>query len=156
MNDKEALKLALKALEHCKEVIIERGLGGNPEFAQKWGLKLPLERAGDAITAIQQVLAAQPAPVAWGKPTDEMVRAATDEYDEWAAENKGTTECIRAILVKALKATPPAAQPAPVQPVVMTFDEAYASLSWQEWRMRPVKELLAELHRLTAPPQNHV
>jgi hypothetical protein len=57
---------------------------------------------------------AQPAPVqhvAWGKPTDEMVQAATDEYDEWAVDNKGTTECIRAMLVKALKATPPA-QPA--------------------------------------------
>ena len=34
----------------------------------------------------------------------------------------------------------------------MTFDEAYASLSWNEWRMRPIKELLAELHRLTTPP----
>jgi hypothetical protein len=56
---------------------------------------------------------AQPAPVqepvAWGKLTDEMIQAATDEYDEWAADNKGTTECIRAMLVKALKATPPAA-----------------------------------------------
>ena len=55
--------------------------------------------------------AAQPAqqePVALGKPTDEMVQAATDEYDEWANENKGTTECIRAMLSKALKASPPA------------------------------------------------
>ena len=34
----------------------------------------------------------------------------------------------------------------------MTFDEAYASLNWADWRMRPVKELLAELHRLTSPP----
>jgi hypothetical protein len=47
-----------------------------------------------------------------------MVQAATDEYDEWAVDNKGTTECIRAMLVKALKATPPA-QPAPVQPVAL-------------------------------------
>jgi hypothetical protein len=45
------------------------------------------------------------------------------------------------------------ARAAPVQePVVMTFDEAYASLSWNEWRMRLIKELLAELHRLTIPP----
>jgi hypothetical protein len=58
MNDKEVLKLALEALEHCKEVIIERGLGGNPEFAQKWGLTLPIERSEKAITAIKQALAA--------------------------------------------------------------------------------------------------
>jgi hypothetical protein len=46
----------------------------------------------------------------------------------------------------------PTAQPAPVQPAAMTFDEAWASLSWSKWRMRPVKELVAELHRLTTPP----
>lgn len=40
------------------------------------------------------------------KLTDEMLQAATDEYDEWANENKGTTECIRAMLAKALKASP--------------------------------------------------
>ena len=34
----------------------------------------------------------------------------------------------------------------------MTFDEAWASLSWQEWRMKSPKELFAELHRLTTPP----
>jgi hypothetical protein len=72
-------------------------------------LKAELKRLQDDM----QALAAQPAPVqepvAWGKPTDEMVQAATDEYDEWAVDNKGTTECIRAMLVKALKATPPAA-----------------------------------------------
>lgn len=38
------------------------------------------------------------------------------------------------------------------EPAGMTFDEAYASLSWPEWRMRPIKELLSELHRLTTPP----
>ena len=54
---------------------------------------------------------AQQEPVAWGKPTDEMVQAATDEYDEWANENKGTTECIRAMLSKALKASPQASKP---------------------------------------------
>ena len=41
---------------------------------------------------------------------------------------------------------------APVQPVAMTFDEAWASLSWQEWRMKSTKELFTELHRLTTPP----
>jgi hypothetical protein len=40
---------------------------------------------------------------------------------------------------------------APVQPVAMTFDEAWASLSWQEWRMKSPKELFTELHRLTTP-----
>jgi hypothetical protein len=40
-----------------------------------------------------------------------MVEAATNEYDEWSKDNQGTTECIRAMLVKAMKATPPA-QPA--------------------------------------------
>jgi hypothetical protein len=60
--------------------------------------------------------------VAWGKPTDEMVQAATDEYDEWAVDNKGTTECIRAMLVKALKATPPAAKR---QWVSLNYDEQY-------------------------------
>jgi hypothetical protein len=51
-----------------------------------------------------------------------------------------------------LSAPPPAAQPAPVQPVAMTFDEAWASLSWQEWRTKSPKELFEELHRLTTPP----
>jgi hypothetical protein len=50
----------------------------------------------------------------------------------------------------------PPTQPAPVQsvqePVAMTFDEAWASLSWQEWRTKSPKELFAELHRLTTPP----
>jgi hypothetical protein len=57
---------------------------------------------------------AQPAPVqpvALGNLTDEMVEAATNEYGEWSKDNQGTTECIRAMLVKAMKATPPA-QPA--------------------------------------------
>jgi hypothetical protein len=64
---------------------------------------------------------AQPAPVqepvAWNKPTDAMVEAATNEYDEWSKDNQGTTECIRAMLVKAMKATPPA-QPAPYMAVL--------------------------------------
>lgn len=51
-------------------------------------------------------------PVAWNKPTDAMVEAATNEYDEWSKDNQGTTECIRAMLVKAMKAAPPAAQQA--------------------------------------------
>jgi hypothetical protein len=73
-------------------------------------------------TAAQQAPVQE--PVALGKPTDEMVQAATDEYDEWAFDNKGTTECIRAMLVKALKVQP-AAQPAPVKPVAQAWDEGY-------------------------------
>jgi hypothetical protein len=92
------------------------------------------------VAAIKQALAAQQEhepenephvslasvqePVAWGKLTDEMVQAATDEYDEWAVDNKGTTECIRAMLVKALKATPPA------QPAVPLTDEQIEHL-WE-------------------------
>jgi hypothetical protein len=88
----------------------------------------------NVITAIKQALAAPvQEPVAWDKPTDEMVQAATDEYDEWAVDNKGTTECIRAMLVKALKATPPAAQPAPVQePVAWRWTNGKGWLTYGE------------------------
>lgn len=34
----------------------------------------------------------------------------------------------------------------------MTFDEAWASLSWQEWRMKSPQAVFKELHRLTTPP----
>jgi uncharacterized protein YukE len=70
-----------------------------------------VEILSDALAESRRELAALKSvqePMAWGKPTDEMVQAATDEYDEWSVDNKGTTECIRAMLVKALKATPPA------------------------------------------------
>ena len=60
MMSKEAMKLALEALEHCKDVIVERGLNGSPEFAKKWGLALPLERSEKAITALREALAEQP------------------------------------------------------------------------------------------------
>jgi hypothetical protein len=97
----EALKLALEALESCDQVY---GSEGSYQYFSQ-------AKVDKAITAIKQALAAPvQEPVAWGKPTDEMVQAATDEYDEWAVDNKGTTECIRAMLVKALKATTPAAQ----------------------------------------------
>ena len=58
MTKDEALDLALEALKHCVDAITERGLNGNPEFAEKWGLKLPLDRASEAIAAIKQALAA--------------------------------------------------------------------------------------------------
>jgi hypothetical protein len=58
MTKDEVLKLALESLTHCVDAIKERGLNGNPEFAEKWGLKLPLDRAAEAITAIKQALAA--------------------------------------------------------------------------------------------------
>ena len=54
---KEAMKLALEALEHCKDAIVERGLNGSPEFAKKWGLTLPIERSEEAITALRQSIA---------------------------------------------------------------------------------------------------
>ena len=70
---KEAMKLALEALEHCKDVIVERGLNGSPEFAKKWGLTLPLERSEKAITALREALAQQPAQPSkpWVGLTDE-------------------------------------------------------------------------------------
>ena len=61
LMSKEAMKLALEALLHCKDAIVERGLNGSPEFAEKWGLTLPLERADQAITALREALAEQPA-----------------------------------------------------------------------------------------------
>jgi hypothetical protein len=48
----EVLHTAREALVHCREAILERGLNGNPEFAEKWGLKLPLDRAEEAIADI--------------------------------------------------------------------------------------------------------
>ena len=36
--------------------------------------------------------------------TTEMFEAAAEEYDQWADENKGTYECIRAMLIKAIRA----------------------------------------------------
>lgn len=59
--DEATVKLVLEALEHCKDVIVERGLNGNPEFAERWGLTLPLDRSKEAITALK-ALAEQPAP----------------------------------------------------------------------------------------------
>jgi hypothetical protein len=54
---------------------------------------------------------------------------------------KGDAEEISTALEQALE-----------QPVPMTFDEAWASLSWQEWRMKPPQAVFKELHRLTTPP----
>jgi hypothetical protein len=91
-----------------------------------------VEILSDALAESRRELAALKSvqePMAWGKPTDEMVQAATDEYDEWSVDNKGTTECIRAMLVKALKATPPAAQR---QWVSLTHEEVMDS--WDEIR----------------------
>jgi hypothetical protein len=53
---KEVMQQALEALEHCQDVIIERGLGGNAEFAEMWGLQLPLDRAGHAIEALRRAI----------------------------------------------------------------------------------------------------
>ena len=58
---KEVMQQALEALEHCQDVIIERGLGGNAEFAEMWGLQLPLDRAGHAIEALRAAIVEKPA-----------------------------------------------------------------------------------------------
>lgn len=57
---KEVMQQALEALEHCQDVIIERGLGGNVEFAEMWGLQLPLDRAGHAIDALRAAIEEKP------------------------------------------------------------------------------------------------
>ena len=117
MNKDKALKLALEAVEW----IAKQRTGGMIQC-----------KATEAITAIRQALAAPvQEPVAWNKPTDAMVEAATNEYDEWSKDNQGTTECIRAMLVKAMKAAPPAAQPAPVQEPVAWTDEQMLKM-WHE------------------------
>ena len=72
-----------------------------------------IEALEEQVARLKERLAIVQEPVAWNKPTDAMVEAATNEYDEWSKDNQGTTECIRAMLVKAMKAAP--AQPAPVQ-----------------------------------------
>jgi len=53
----DKLRAALAALEHCSAAIIERGLNGSPEFAEKWGLQLPLESANASITDLKAVIA---------------------------------------------------------------------------------------------------
>ena len=54
-----------KALEHCVDAIVERGLNGSPEQARKWGLQLPLERAYAALAA--QSMLANPTPSTAGE-----------------------------------------------------------------------------------------
>ena len=103
--NQRAHEMALRQWEHWKQYALE--------LQEKL-----VKYEGGAPMVLNTTPPKQPAPVqepvALGKPTDEMVQAATDEYDEWAFDNKGTTECIRAMLVKALKVQP-AAQPAPEQ-----------------------------------------
>jgi hypothetical protein len=78
------------------------------EWQNKHGLILERE-ALDELRSMLYTSPPAPAPVqdeACNKPTDAMVEAATNEYDEWSKDNQGTTECIRAMLVKAMKAAP--------------------------------------------------
>ena len=97
-----------------------------------------VEILSDALAESRREVAALKA-VARGKPTDEMVQAATDEYDEWAVDNKGTTECIRAMLVKALKATPPAQPaPAPVQ-VLQRYSPDRAGAQTATWNAAAIR-----------------
>ena len=71
-------------------------------FVEGWDDQLKafeaLVRADERAASVQDE--------ACNKPTDAMVDAATNEYDEWSKDNQGTTECIRAMLVKAMKAAP--------------------------------------------------
>lgn len=108
-------------LFHCdQQMMAALDEAGEPVWTQGKTVRDVLADAKAALETPPQP--AQQEPVAWGKPTDEMVQAATDEYDEWANENKGTTECIRAMLSKALKASPQA-QPAQRTWVGLTHDE---------------------------------
>jgi hypothetical protein len=114
-----------------------------------------------ARAALRQLLEAEPVqadePVAWPLATEEekdggwtlsykFLESLSDRIASHPA-----METIEDVLLMAGSVAPPA-QPAPVQPVAMTFDEAWASLSWQEWRMKSPKELFTELHRLTTAP----
>jgi hypothetical protein len=71
-------------------------------FVEGWDDQLKafeaLVRADERAASVQDE--------ACNKPTDAMVDAATNEYDEWSKDNQGTTECIRAMLVKSMKAAP--------------------------------------------------
>jgi hypothetical protein len=43
------------------------------------------------------------------------------------------------------------AEPEPSNPV--DFDAAFDAVNWDEWRHRPVRELVRELHKVTTPPR---
>ena len=120
MTKDEALDLALEALEHCKDAIIERGLNGSQEFAKKWGLMLPLDRSNKAITAIKQALAAPvQEPEYWNviDPAGNIVASETDAIRGWAriaGSYKPTVEGLLGFHDQGWrvlpKVTPPAAQ----------------------------------------------
>ncbi len=108
-----ALKQALEALKHCVDAITERGLNGNPEFAEKWGLKLPVDRASDAITAIKQALAA-PAQEPVANDTKSILLRMAMALEVVSSDWRISDPTLRIDIANMLT-TPPAAQPAPVQ-----------------------------------------
>jgi hypothetical protein len=139
----EALKLALEALENSKEVfakIQEHGIRSGASAAQmRLGEVLIYDRA---ITAIQQALAApvqEPAGEVIAVPmglSGDDVQIRTHFYQE-----------IPPVGTK-VWATPPAAQPAPVQgPVAMTFERLSRGmeiLAWNRSQANPPIEITKE------------
>lgn len=70
----KAAQSALEALEHCREVIVERGLNGNEEFAAKWSLTLPLESSAKAINDLRAALAQNQVVRDDGMPSSKVER----------------------------------------------------------------------------------
>ena len=115
-----------KALEHCVDAIVERGLNGSPEQARKWGLQLPLERAYAALAAARSVLA-NPTPSTTGEADEYQYRTkptwdANAPWSDWTKCNRGSFEDYKRTPVhndwiyeaRALfAATPPQVEPAP-------------------------------------------
>lgn len=64
--------------------------------------------------------------------------------------NPGTEQWEREMtVIAALRAA--LAEPEQTEPV--DFDTAFDSVNWDEWRHRPIRELVRELHKVTAPPR---
>ena len=97
-----------KALEHCVDAIVERGLNGSQEQARKWGLQLPLERAYAALAAGQQAL-----EQTRGEPERslyEMLQMCVDENKQLRAQLAGMERLLH--FKAAIEADPPASEPA--------------------------------------------
>ena len=113
--DESTVKLALEALDHCKDVIVERGLNGNPEFAKRWGLTLPLQRSEEAITALREALAEQPAQQ---EPVAEVKAKTT-------GGNVGIATVIHEIY-------------SPLREPLQPGDKLYAAHRWMGWDVEQV------------------
>ena len=79
----KAAQAALEALEHCREVIVERGLNGSEEFAEKWGLTLSLESSAKAINDLRAELdVPKESATLWNNKKDQMHRVALFRCEE--------------------------------------------------------------------------